>query len=225
MTDLEDAYTSWLTSLHRLVSDPPRLAQWQDRRFAFAHQVGDLLTRANGRRSPVTGPVLYGVFTSGGLCYVGQTQEGERRLRDLPVGESHHVANTVPPELWESVVVLRWPELLAHISASERETASALGPVVCGLVLEHRLQVATSPPLNSRRRDSRGGWRARNHAVSRSRGAVHAASLPELWQCAWEAWTTLANLDASGSNLFRADTGVGHIVFPGALHRSRANTS
>lgn len=70
--------------------------------------------------SGTAGPVLYGVFASGaGLCYVGQTQEAERRLRDLPVGESHHLANTVPPEVWERVVVIRWPLLLCEAPRSE----------------------------------------------------------------------------------------------------------
>jgi hypothetical protein len=33
------------------------------------------------------------------------------------VGESHHLANTVPPETWERVVVVQWPSLLGRISA------------------------------------------------------------------------------------------------------------
>jgi hypothetical protein len=40
--------------------------------------------------APVTGHLVYGVYVAGaGLLYVGQTGNAKRRLRDLPVGESH----------------------------------------------------------------------------------------------------------------------------------------
>lgn len=210
----EDAYDAWRASLQALVADTQRLARWQDRRFRHAHRIGKLLTEpCNG--SPTTGPVVYGVFLPGaGLCYVGQTQEAERRLRDLPVGESHHLANTVPPELWERVVVVRWPELLDKVSTEEQATAAALGPVVCGLALEHRLQVATDPPLNSRRRNADGDWRPRNHALSQSRGAVHAHALPSLWQSTWKVWQELSTLEPPSDGRPLLTTGAGRVVFP-----------
>lgn len=106
---------SWLTSL---LPDPPRFAQWQDRLFTFAHQVGALLTRTNGWRSPVTGPVLYKAFTSGGCAASIKLKKGNGGFVTCPSGRG--------------------------------------------------------------------------------------------------TWITLANLDASGSSLFRADAGAGHIVFPGS---------
>jgi hypothetical protein len=73
---------------------------------------------------PVTGDVLYGVYIAGGgLLYVGQTHDAWRRLRDLPVGESHHLATTVPPETWERVAVVQWPELLDRVPHEESQVA------------------------------------------------------------------------------------------------------
>ncbi|MFS0696623.1 hypothetical protein [Streptomyces nitrosporeus] len=214
----DEAYRRWRASLATLLADASSLAQWQERRYRFAHRVGALLTEAQGGGPAMAGPVLYGVFTSGaGLCYVGQTQEAERRLRDLPVGESHHLANTVPPELWERVVVLRWPLLLPAAPEGERTVAAGAGPGVCGLALEHVLQVQTAPPLNSRRRRTTGDWQPRNLAHSRSRGAVHSRSMPELSQLALTAWADLSGREAPEDSAV-VDTGTGRVVFPSALH-------
>jgi hypothetical protein len=78
------------------------LRRWQERRYTFAYMLGiALCSEAAPGIPPVTGHALYGVYIAGpGLIYVGQTGQAERRLRDLPVGESHHIAATVPPEIW-----------------------------------------------------------------------------------------------------------------------------
>jgi hypothetical protein len=36
----------------------------------------------------------------------------------IPIGESHHLAMTAPPELWTRVIVVQWAELL--VRATER---------------------------------------------------------------------------------------------------------
>lgn len=214
----EDAYHSWRSSLTSLLGDASLLAQWQERRYQFAHRVGVLLTESCGGSSATMGPVLYGVFASGaGLCYVGQTQEAERRLRDLPVGESHHLANTVPPEVWERVVVIRWPLLLSQVPAYERIEVEAMGSMVCGLALEHTLQLATSPSLNSRRRRTAGDWQPRNLSRSRSRGAIHAQRIPTLSRLTLDAWNALSEAQVPKGAAVVA-TGVGRVVFPSALH-------
>ena len=77
---------------------------------------------------PVSDHAVYGVYVTGaGLLYVGQTRDARRRLRDLPVGESHHLATTVPPEIWERVLVIQWPALITHPGAGST-TNTATGP-------------------------------------------------------------------------------------------------
>lgn len=215
----EDACHAWRSSLTTLTGDTSLLARWQERRYQFAHRVGALLTEVHGDSSTTVGPVLYGVFAEGaGLCYVGQTQAAERRLRDLPVGESHHLANTVPPEVWERVVVIRWPLLLSEAPRPEQLEADAMGSAVCGLALEHALQLATAPPLNSRRRRTSGDWQPRDLARSRSRGAVHSQRIPELSRLMLAAWNALAETEAPSGAAVVA-TGVGRVVFPSVLHQ------
>ncbi|SDF30904.1 hypothetical protein SAMN05216260_107141 [Streptomyces griseoaurantiacus] len=218
----ENAYHAWRSSLTTLLGDPSLLSWWQERRYRFAHRVGVLLTEARADSSVTVGPVLYGVFASGaGLCYVGQTQEAERRLRDLPVGESHHLANTVPPEVWERVVVIRWPLLLSRAPASEQMEVEAMGSSVCGLALEHAIQVATTPPLNSRRRRISGDWQPRNLTQSRSRGAIHSQRIPELSRLTLAAWKALAEAEApKGAAVVASE--VGRVVFPSTLHEPRS---
>jgi hypothetical protein len=77
------------------VRSPDDVMAWQDRRYRFAHQVGRHLTAPTDPDVPaVADHVVYGVcVTGGGLIYVGQTADARRRLRDLPVGESHHLSH------------------------------------------------------------------------------------------------------------------------------------
>lgn len=211
----EDAFKGWCASLRELINDASGLAERQERRYRFAHMIGELLTSPNETCPEMTGPVLYGVSLPGtGLCYVGQTQEAERRLRDLPVGESHHLANTVPPELWERVIVVRWPDLLEQAPSADQQAAADLGPSVCGLALEHLLQRTTLPPLNGRQRRRNGEWRPRDHVRSRSRGAVHAPMLPGLWELTWQTWQHLGAVRAGAGDPPAITTRVGRVVFP-----------
>ena len=213
------AYDHWRAALRSLTSDSVQLERWQERRLRFAHRVGALLTEGQGAQAAVRGPVLYGVFTAGmGLCYVGQTQQAQRRLRDLPIGESHHLANTLPPELWDRVVVVSWPALVARVGAAEQRLVEDLGERLCSLALEHRLQLETAPPLNSRRRGSDGQWKERRLAASRSAGAAQARNLPELWRLVSESWDELAAAPTpeSGSVLVRD---AGRVVFPAGVER------
>jgi hypothetical protein len=128
-TSPADAFGRWRAAMLDSLASPERVLAWQDRRYLFAHQVGQLLTSpARPDATPVTGHVLYGVHVGGaGLLYVGQTRNAKRRLRDLPVGESHHLATTVPPETWERVIVIQWPNLLSSAGDSEGALLSSSG--------------------------------------------------------------------------------------------------
>jgi hypothetical protein len=113
----DEAFRRWRAAMLDSLGSPERVLAWQDRRYRFAHGVGQLLTdSAPPAPASVSGHVVYGVYVAGaGLLYVGQTGDAKRRLRDLPVGESHHLATTVPPETWERVIVVRWPDLLRGV--------------------------------------------------------------------------------------------------------------
>jgi hypothetical protein len=124
-------------------------------RYAFAHRLGTALTGGGISAFTISGSVVYGVWLNWGLVYVGQTGEAQRRLRDLPVGESHHLANTFRPEIWSRVIVVEWPRLATARAAIER-----LSEPIVGLALEHRLQASVTPLANASRRKPDGDWTA-----------------------------------------------------------------
>jgi hypothetical protein len=144
--DLADASAAWRRALNELLGDRQRFDSWRKQRYAFAHRVGTLLTEAHPPAPAAIGPALYGVYLPGtGLCYVGQTQEARRRLRDLPIGESHHLAMTAPPELWTRVIVVQWAELL--VRSTEREWVIP-DMKACGQALEYLLHCHFRPTIN-----------------------------------------------------------------------------
>jgi hypothetical protein len=90
-------------ALKELTGDQQRLDPWRKQRYAFAHRGGTFLIEAHPPTPVALGPALYSVYLVGtGLWYVG-----------LPIGESHHLAVSVPPELWTRVIVFQCTELLA----------------------------------------------------------------------------------------------------------------
>ncbi len=218
-TSFDEAYSQWRTALGSVTCGAAELSEWQKRRFHFAFHTGALLTAGTLEGGPpVVGPVVYGVHIPGvGLSYIGQTQKAERRLRDLPVGESHHLANTIPPELWERVVVVCWPSLLDQLEDQERATIDNMGRVVCGLALEHLLQVDTEPPLNLRRRTNNGLWKQRRLTASKSRGALQSAAIPRLHALVRDEWNKLSSVPAPCDGSARVTTEFGRTVFPSVL--------
>jgi len=212
------AYVRWLAAVRDLTGDAVSLAAWQDRRFEHANQVGALLTNAASAGDAVVGHVLYGVYLHGiGLAYVGQTSNAQRRLKDLPVGESHHLATTLPPELWDRVVVVQWPELTAHVPASEQAALTELGTDICGLALEYRVQLSRRPPLNGRRRTGAGVWVPRRPDESRSRGAVHADRFAAMHECVAEVWNQLEAVAAPNGGAKVSFVPGGRAVFPSLM--------
>jgi hypothetical protein len=211
-------FERWRQILLGALNSPGAVMAWQDRRYQIAHRLGRLLTEPGPDSAAVTGPALYGIYVAGGgLLYVGQTQKADRRLRDLPVGESHHVATTVPPEVWERIIVVQWPSLLAGIPPAEAARMRQLGELVCGLALEHNLQMSYQPIMTARRRVTNGGWRPRDLAASKSVGAMHARELPELFARTRATWDALSQAAAppSGRPVHYAESG--RAVFPAVV--------
>lgn len=186
--DGSDAFTDWLRSLSSLTASERAAEAFRARRTAFAHQLGELLVAGEGNRPAVDGPVVYGVWLSWGLLYVGQTTNAARRLRDLPIGESHHLSNTFPPELWERVVAISWPTLPGASEAME-----TLGSSTVGLALEYRLLVQANPLVNRSRRTRTGGWRSVEYGRSQSSGAMAANNVGALFNSLWNVWTVAAD--------------------------------
>ncbi len=147
------AYIHWQQATRALISGADQLRDLRDRRYRYAAEVGRLLTQPGADRRPADGPVLYGVLSDGaGLLYVGHSADARRRLRDLAVGESHHLATTVPPEAWDRIVVVRWPDLLLKLRPADSDAIAKLSDVITGGGLERLLQAELRPVLNSRRR-------------------------------------------------------------------------
>jgi hypothetical protein len=215
-----DAFERWRNALLDLLHDPASIMAWQDRRYRFAYDVGQLLVGpARPDAAPLAGPALYGVWVSGGgLLYIGQTSNARRRLQDLPVGESHHLATTVPPETWERVVVVQWPSLQAGLPPREARVADRLGLRACGLAMEHRLQMTYRPVMTARRRGAAGDWRTRNLDSSRSLGAVSSAELPGLFRAVHDLWERLAGISEPGSGQPASYLEGGRVVFPASLY-------
>lgn len=155
----------WLDAFRRLTANREVAQRFRESRYRYAHAVAEQLS-ADGRSD---GHVVYGVQMPWGPLYVGQTREGHRRLRDLVIGESHHLANTFPPEIWQTIVVIRWPGLAAAEPAVTQHGRDATG-----LALEHLLQERLQPLFNARKRTRVGGWRSTNYATSRSRASALA---------------------------------------------------
>ena len=144
MNDEPTPAQRWRQALQELTRDGQSAAEWRFSRYTFAHRLGSALSRDPETGGTLTGPVIYGIWLDWGLIYIGQTTEAERRLKDLAVGESHHLANTFPPEIWHRVVVLPWPRLRSAADAIARLPRDAVG-----LGLEHGLQSLFSPLTQS----------------------------------------------------------------------------
>lgn len=199
--------------MHRLTAERAAARSWRHGRYSFAHRLGEALvggTDANAR--PIKGPVIYGVWLRWGLLYVGQTSKAERRLRDLAVGESHHLASTFPREIWHKVLVVAWPEL-----PQARLLTKDLGSNIVGLALEHALQEHLGPLVNSERRRPEGGWRDVVWRASRSRGARAAHNVVYLVQAVLEVWEVATVRPTAGVELPPAC----RVVFPEELLKQR----
>lgn len=213
-----DGLHEWLQGLRCFTSTPEAARAFQDLRFRFAHSLRSQLTAQHNGTPRIQGPVLYGVYLASiGPLYVGQTAKGERRLGDLPIGESHHLANTFPPEVWERVVVVSWREVLTVSPAIRKAVEQADHAHTSrnvGLGLEYLLQRYTAPLFNARRKTAQGTWQLVDLARSRSKGAVTASHLQPLWPTIQKVWDELASVRPSS---VAHVTATGRVVFPSVL--------
>ena len=218
----------WLGALLSMTSSAEETGRYLDARHRFATAVASALLH----RDPRCDPLVYGVWLvgHGEPVYVGQTTGGARRLWDLPIGESHHLANSFPPEIWERVVVVYWKNVLEATPRLEKRLLGRIQPLfesqddspsrAIGLGLEYLIQQRTQPLFNGRKRKRDGNWRSVNWMSSASLGAHVAPYLAELFEPVWKEWSRLAEIPGPTEEGISATTEHGRVVFPQRLHRS-----
>ncbi|MGN9914494.1 hypothetical protein ACTMTJ_43880 [Phytohabitans sp. LJ34] len=199
--DAGTAFEAWRRALIHLTRTEAAAREWRYARSAFRHRLGREIAGA------ATGPAVYGVWLEWGLVYLGQTLDARRRLYDLPIGDSHHLANTFPPEVWHRVVVTTWPELPAAADIGE------MSPVDVGLGLEYGLQRRLRPLANAERRTSDGAWRRNDLDRSRSRGARAYDRVGPLVAAVERAWAVAGSADPGDMPPLPAS----RVILPGAL--------
>jgi len=197
-------FDRWWHAMRDVAATEDTARAWREHRYTFAHQLGSAL--AGG----LTGPAVYGVWLQWGLLYVGQTLEADRRLKDLAIGESHHLANTFPPEIWHRVGVVAWSQLPEAAELIDRFGAKAVGEG-----LEHRLQSWLQPLANASRRVPDGSWRDVDWKRSNSLGARTGLLIENLFVAVQEVWQAAAE-SPDGADLPAAS----RVVFPSRLLRS-----
>ncbi|MCU5632909.1 GIY-YIG nuclease family protein [Bacillus cereus] len=109
----------WVNKLtSEFLSDKDSIKRYIQIRFAFACDVFQILQQGlEEDGNNVREPIIYGVIMSNKSIYIGQSLDSQRRIKDLPIGESHHFAKTIPTELWEKIIVIK----LNSIFESEEE--------------------------------------------------------------------------------------------------------
>ena len=227
---MNSSLTNWRDALLELASSDEKALEFQNHRYRFVARIARLLTDPLLKGQPSS--VVYGVWLVGHAkpVYIGQTRDARRRLWDLPIGESHHLANTFPPEVWSRVVWVDWARLLSaradyRAILDNATTQLADIPVsaeaALGLAIEYRLQRDFTPLFNSRTKDRDGNWRARDLGASRSLGArmsTHAEPAIEAVKSAWEEFATIAS--DGRESVVCGDWGL--VVFPAQIFENGA---
>jgi hypothetical protein len=213
---MEHSQTQWLEAIRRMTATPQAAAGYLDRRLSFTTSVAELLSHADS----VYDRLVYGVWLEGhdDPIYIGQTTEGRRRLWDLPIGESHHLANSFPPEIWSRVVVVYWGKILAE----KPELLTTNSSTAVGLGLEYLLQKQIQPLFNRRKKRRDGAWRDVRWAHSASIGAKAAPLLGPLFQDVVLEWNALSTV--AGADQAKIEKLFGRVVFPSLLMRHRSES-
>jgi hypothetical protein len=144
--------------------------------------------------------------------YVGESSNGLRRMWDLPIGESHHVASRFPPEAWSRVIVVQWPQLIGGLSPSEGvdlDLSNAKAAKAVNKFLEERLNYETSPLFDGRRTKD-GTFR------KRKRKAPETGPFCTLSDAVMTAWRQLQTVALSRDRPWRS-TDYGFALSPSML--------
>ncbi len=221
---IPETRNQWLSSLLSMTQTPELASSLLDDRLRFTTLVAQQLTHEMKNEQQV----VYGVWLVGHShpVYIGQTTDAHRRLWDLPIGESHHLSNSFPPEIWGRVIVVRWGAILMKNEMKYRsifrhiEEMGIVGRTgqlkAIGLGLEHLLQSRDKPLMNCRTKRRDGTWRQVNWSNSRSVGARVAPFLSPLFHEVDEVWQTASSVAPSENGTSKVVSD-GLAVFPSLL--------
>ena len=218
-------YRRWAEACRALNADEDRARTFRTQRYAFTHALAELLVKD----LPPAGDdqVIYAVHLSGRHprpVYLGTSSEGRRRLWDLPVGESHHLSNTYPPEIWESVQVLHWKRVLTEHGHDLAGLQKAVGEQfnaspaealkLIGMSIEFLFQKAVRPEINIRTKLRQGGFKEVDFSESKSRQAQIAhRRLDPAFNDLTQAWSNLGK-EARDCDKTIHSGRFGSVIFP-----------
>jgi hypothetical protein len=214
---------AWTDALRALTGTPSSASDYYKGRMRFTASVAGSLARLAKLDGASRIPSVYGVWLEGHAepVYIGQTMESQRRIRDLPIGESRHLSNTFPPELWRQVVVVRWHDLLkADLSLMESVTAAMRDlrlpeeaqTEAIGLGLEYRLQSDHQPLFNGKRKKRDGGWAQVKQ--NKSIGAQVAPRLDPLYERVLGLWSLISKQEVTPAG---RSFSFGAVAYPSAI--------
>ena len=219
-----DKLTTWIASLHDLTSSLASTVEYRNLRASFASEVGRQIMSAASISQGRENYCIYGIWLDGHdtPIYIGQTMQAERRLWDLPIGESHHLANSFPPEIWKKIVIIRWYDALTEESSLQDLILAGISKGVIGLSLEYFLQSKYKPLVNCNRRRRDGKWQEKDIGKSKSRGSLMISDIATVCAEILDIWLELSEIDVvdrvSVSHSF------GGVVFPSQMLSQRIDS-
>lgn len=171
--------------------------------------------------------VVYGVMIRNlsRSVYIGETSDARRRLFDLAIGESHHLANTFPTFLWTKIIVIRWPSLMieAELAMVAKELGGADGAHVlklAGAALEHCLQQAHRPVFNVYKKSTTGLLRARALERSGRKAASLSQLIPRSYERVAKAWQQAEACESHTAPATTLPGGHGFVIHPQVILES-----
>ena len=219
------SYQSWAMLCREINSDAVKSRSFRENRYAFNHRLASRLVENLPERG--LDQVIYAVHLTGDHprpAYLGTSTGGHRRLCDLPVGESHHLSNTYPPETWERVQILHWRQVLDRegfdLRALEAQVAEHYPAKpgealkLIGMGIEFMFQTETMPELNVRIKLGGGGFREVGLGRSGSRQALIAGRwMKPIFPLLLDYWMRL-QAEAGAYSGPAMHTQTGSVVFP-----------
>ncbi|MFT5195011.1 MAG: hypothetical protein ACI85U_002026 [Candidatus Promineifilaceae bacterium] len=179
-------------------------------RASFANSVSQEIRNLAKLARDENIPAIYAVWLNkqSNPIYIGQTQDSKRRLWDLAIGESHHLANMFPPETWGKVCIFRWKDFLENhqlafesikgksmnFDNSEKEILKQIG-----LSIELSFQIEMQPLFNKYKRLKDGSLKAIDFSSSGSSGSKLLSQIDYEFDGLKKYWYELTSENLTGA--------------------------